>query len=371
MNRIVAGPPALARLWLATLAAALPFLFPHGALAAPAGATMAVPFDSGSVRVTLITDEAEAALTLLRTRDAKRSAADWERLWSSDGYRRLKRREAAMGRAFTDSAFAAFVRADSTRARAAAYARTLETWSAADLAGAGRRALAYLPPRSIIRAKVYLLIKPRTNSFVFDTETDPAILLYLDPAVTPAKLENTVAHELHHIGYAAACSAPADTTLTPGARAARQWLTAFGEGLAMLAAAGGPDHHPHEASPPEERARWDRDIAHASEDLRTLDRFLLDVATGRMSDPDSIRARGMSFFGVQGPWYTVGYMMAQSIEQMMGRDALLASVCDPVSLLETYNRAFAPRMTCRLAPPKWSPELLAALRARSAPRGSP
>lgn len=330
---------------------------------------MAVPFDSGSVRVTLITDEADVVLRLLRAPRAPK--AEWDRLWSSDGYKRLKRREEAMGRAFTDSSFAAFVRADSTHARADAYARTLKAWSAADLAGAGRRALTYLPPRSIIRAKVYLLIKPRTNSFVFDTNTDPAILLYLDPNVTPAKLENTVAHELHHIGYAAACNAPEDTTLTPGARAARVWLSAFGEGLAMLAAAGGPDHHPHEVSPPEERARWDRDIAHAGEDLRTVDRFLTDVATGRLSDPDSIRVRGMSFFGVQGPWYTVGYMMAQSIEQMMGRDSLIAVVCDPVSLLEAYNRAADPGMSCRLAPPRWSPELLAALRARTPAKGSP
>lgn len=342
---------------------------PSRGAAAPQATAMAVPFDSGSVRVTLVTDEAEAVLRLLRAPRAPR--AEWDRLWSSDGYQRLKRREAAMGRAFTDSSFAAFVRADSTHARAEAYRRTLEAWSAADLAGAGRRALAYLPPRSIIRAKVYLLIKPRMNSFVFDTNTDPAILLYLDPAVTPAKLENTVAHELHHIGYAAACNAPEDTTLTEGARAARPWLTAFGEGLAMLAAAGGPDHHPHEASPPEERARWDRDIAHAREDLETVDRFLTGVATGRLSDPDSIRVRGMSFFGVQGPWYTVGYMMAQSIEQMMGRDALIAVVCDPVSLLEAYNRAADPGMSCRLPPPRWSPELLRALHAKGPAKGSP
>jgi hypothetical protein len=345
---------------------ALVFAPSHG-VAASKGAAMAVPFDSGGVRVTLITDEAEAVLRLLRAPGSPR--AEWERLWSSDGYKRLKRRETAMGRAFTDSSFAAFVRADSTHARAEAYARTLEAWSRADLTGAGQRALAYLPPRSIIRAKVYLLIKPRTNSFVFDTNTDPAILLYLDPAVTPAKLENTVAHELHHIGYAAACQAPEDTTLTQGARAARVWVSAFGEGLAMLAAAGGPDHHPHEVSPPEERARWDRDIAHARDDFKTVDRFLADVATGRLSDPDSIRAQGMSFFGVQGPWYTVGYMMAQSIEQMMGRDALIATICDPVSLLETYNRAFTPGTSCRLPPPTWSPELLRALRAKT--KGSP
>ena len=77
----------------------------------------------------------------------------------------------------------------------------------------------------------------------------------------------------------------------------------------------------------------------------------------------------MSFFDVQGPWYTVGYMMAQSIEQMMGRDALIATICDPVSLLETYNRAFTPGTSCRLPPPTWSPELLRALRAKT--KGSP
>ena len=359
MRRLSAVAPAIAILALCLASS-------RGA-AAPQSAAMAVPFDSGSVRVTLITDEADAVQSLLRAPRAPN--AEWERLWSSDGYKRLKRREEAMGRAFTDSSFAAFVRADSTHARAEAFARTLEAWSTADLAGAGRRALAYLPPRSIIRAKVYLLIKPRTNSFVFDTNTDPAILLYLDPSVTRAKLENTVAHELHHIGYAAACQAPEDTTLTPGARAARVWVGAFGEGLAMLAAAGGPDHHPHEVSPPEERARWDKDIAHAREDLGTVDRFLLDVAIGRLTDPDSIRTRGMSFFGVQGPWYTVGYMMAQSIEQMMGRDALIAAICDPVSLLETYNRAADPGASCRMQLPRWSKELLAALRAKTkAPR---
>lgn len=336
---------------------------PSRSVATPQTTAMAVPLDSGSVRVTLITDEAEAVLHILKT--PRPSAADWARLWSSDGYKRLQRREAAMGRAFTDSSFASYVRADSTRARADAYARTLKAWSAADLAGAGRKALAYLPPRSIIRAKVYLLVKPRTNSFVFDTNTDPAILLYLDPAVTPAKLENTVAHELHHIGYAGACHTPEDTTLTPGARTARVWVGAFGEGLAMLAAAGGPNHHPHEVSPPEERARWDKDMTHTREDLHTLDRFLTDVATGRVTDPDSTRARGMSFFGVQGPWYTVGYMMAQTIEQMMGRDALIAAICDPVSLLETYNRAADPGASCRMPLPRWSPELLAALRAKA------
>jgi hypothetical protein len=83
---------------------------------------------------------------------------------------------------------------------------------------------------------VYPLIKPKTNSFVFRTSHGMAIFLYLDPAVTGPKFENTVVHELHHIGYAAACPAASDAT-TPAATA-RLYLGGFGEGLAVLAAAG-------------------------------------------------------------------------------------------------------------------------------------
>ena len=49
----------------------------------------------------------------------------------------------------------------------------------------------------------------------------------------------------------------------------------------------------------------------------------------------------MEFFGVQGPWYTVGYKMAVTIEQVEGRDGLITSICDPVELLRAYNRTAA------------------------------
>jgi hypothetical protein len=75
---------------------------------------------------------------------------------------------------------------------------------------------------------------------VFEVDIDPAIMLYLDPARTAAQLENTIAHELHHVGYAAACRAPTDSAADPALSAALGWLGAFGEGVAMLAAAGGP-----------------------------------------------------------------------------------------------------------------------------------
>ena len=46
----------------------------------------------------------------------------------------------------------------------------------------------------------------------------------------------------------------------------------------------------------------------------------------------------MSFFGtVQGPWYTVGYLMVQNVEKSEGRPALLRLLCDPVALVTTYQ----------------------------------
>jgi hypothetical protein len=123
-------------------------------------------------------------------------------------------------------------------------------------------------------------------------------------------------------------------------------LGAFGEGVAMLAAAGGPHVHPHATSPEPERVRWDRDVANAAADLWRVEAFLLDVLERRVTDPDSIGRVGMSFFGVQGPWYTLGWVMASTVERDAGRTALVGLLCDPVSLLRAYNAAAA-----RLSPP--------------------
>jgi hypothetical protein len=75
----------------------------------------------GSERVRLRLDSAEA-VAVLRLLELERSGrvasdADRQRLYSTEGYVRLKAREAAMGRAFTDSEFTAFVRSDTLRSR--------------------------------------------------------------------------------------------------------------------------------------------------------------------------------------------------------------------------------------------------------------
>jgi Putative zinc dependent peptidase (DUF5700) len=314
--------------------------------------------------LTIITDQAEAALAILELRQAGSPMPDaaWRRLFESEGYRRLKAREAAMGREFEDSTFRAFMTSDTLLRRAPALRRTLREWRTARLDEAGRKALAYLPSGTPIRAKVYLLIKPRTNSFVFEATTDPAIMLYLDPTRTPAQFENTVAHELHHIGYAAGCDSRPDAPTDSAVSTARQWLSAFGEGVAMLAAAGGPDVHPHATSPAEDRARWDRDVANAPADLRRVETFLLDILDRRVTDPDSIGRAGMSFFGVQGPWYTLGWVMASTVERTAGRAALVRVLCDPAELLAAYNAA---ARHGEGALPLWSDALLARLTAEA------
>jgi len=298
----------------------------------------------------------------------------WQRVFASEPYRRLRQREASLHREFTDDDFRKFVLSPDLSQRAPALRRTLDEWKREDLAAAARRVLAYLPANAVIHAKVYLLIKPQRNSFVFDLENDPTIFLFLDPDRTAAQAANTIAHELHHIGFSSVKSQSREPAgLAPAARKAVEWMGAFGEGFAMLAAAGSPDVHPHASSPPADRERWDRDMENFDADLRTLDRFFLDVLDGRLKTEAEIDERAFSFFGIQGPWYTVGYRMAVVIEKYEGRPKLIACMSDPRELLATYNRV-AKELHAKEKRPLalWSDELLEKIGApapRAAPRG--
>lgn len=315
--------------------------------------------------VQVVADEADAVLAILLKKKEGREVAeaDWQRLFASEGYVRLKKRDAGMGRPIEDADFRTFVLSEALAARADSLAATLARWKNADVSGAARRALAYLPAGARIRAKVYPVIKPRDNSFVFEVKTDPAIFLYLDPSVIADKLENTVAHELHHIGYGGSCPPPAAeeqiARLPQANRTALLWMGGFGEGLAMLAAAGGPDIHPHAVSKSEDRERWDRDVARFLEDMRKVEAFFRDILAGRLNEEEAAKA-AMPFYGeTQGPWYTVGWKMAATIEKALGRDRLIESACDPRKLLAAYNEAARKVGDGKL--PLWSDDLLHAL----------
>lgn len=325
-----------------------------------------------AVDVRVITDEAEAVLVVLAKRRANQpvTEADWQRIFSSEGYIRLKLRETAMRRSFEDADFKTFVLSDALLERAPALAETLEKWRRADINGAARRALLYLPDKARIKAKIYPVIKPRDNSFVFDLETDPAIFLYLDPTKGKEKFENTLAHEFHHIGYGSSCPSKSTSEgiskLPQNIQRVLMWTRAFGEGFAMLAAAGGTKIHPHAVSATEERARWDKDILNFNDDFRKIEKFYLDILQQRLTTDEDIQKVASSFYGIQGPWYTVGWRMAVTIEKTYGRAKLIECMCDQRKLLSVYNKAAAKHNRSARQPlALWSSSLIQAINETS------
>jgi len=319
------------------------------------------------LNVHLVTDEADAVLAILAKEDsgAKIEDKDWQRVFASEGYQRLKKREAQMKRAFEDQDFQKFVESPELRARRAALEKTLAAWKRADLRRPAELAMAYLPENATIKASVYPVIKPKTNSFVFEVDTNPAIFLYLDPDVDQAEFENTVAHEFHHIGYSSSCPPKENESgLTKQSDRVQQlanWVGAFGEGFAMLAAAGGPEVNAHATGKAADRERWDHDVADFNKNQQEVDSFFRKILSGELTH-DQAREQGFSYFGIQGPWYTVGWKMAVTVEHENGRKRLIAATCDFPAFLSVYNNA-AKKLAADGGEklPLWSPEIIKAL----------
>jgi len=105
-------------------------------------------------------------------------------------------------------------------------------------------------------------------------------------------------------------------------------------------------------------------MTHFDQDLRTVEGSFRDVITRHLSSPDSVRAAASAFYGVQGPWYTVGWKMAVTIEGRFGRAELIRCMTDPRRLLERYNAAAADyNRTHADTLARWSHDLVAALGA--------
>ncbi|HTA42626.1 MAG TPA: DUF5700 domain-containing putative Zn-dependent protease [Bryobacteraceae bacterium] len=312
-----------------------------------------------TVRLTLDTSEADAGLAILALEAAHRTpaASDWGALFSAEPYRRLKAREASVNNAFTDDAFKAFLASEGMIARTRALQTTLQIWEQADLTALGERVLDYLPQGAQITAKVYLEIKPVANSFVWGSGSARAIFLYLNPALSRSQFENKVAHEAHHIGLESLNEKQESllSGLSESQQRAVRWLGGFGEGEAMLGAAGSPEVHPHAADDEHTRARWDARMARFNDDLAAVQQFLLDILDGRIQGRDELARRAEPFYGEQGAFYTVGYKMASMVEMRFGRAALRDAMTDPRNLLILYNQAAAGQNGLR----RWSPELLA------------
>lgn len=250
--------------------------------------------------------------------------------------------EGALALRQADVALRKFVLSDDLLAQRAELARIVDDWTHTDLRQAADLALAYLTPKATIRARIYPAIKPRHNSFVWEVSTNPAIFLAVEPKPRE-QLLRTIAHELHHIGYGTACSE------LPMPRA---WVGAFGEGFAVLAAAGGPGAEPQIDA--QAREVWQQQMSTLAADFRDVERFLIAAIDGTLSKDDA-QKQAMEFFGTTGPWYTIGWTMATTIETAFGRATLIDVMCDQRKLLGTYNAAVKKR---GLQLPLWSPRLI-------------
>ena len=293
------------------------------------------------IKIQIISDEAEAVLKVLDKRNANKNIleSDWQSIFNSEGYVRLKKREHALKRSFSNKDFKKFVLSSELLKRRSDLTKALSEWKQISAEKAGKLALAYLPKNSEIKSKIYPVIKPKTNSFVFEITTNPAIFLYLDPTVSKKKFENTLAHELHHIGYANNCDKKdVYKTFPQNIQKVLKWTGAFGEGFAMLAAAGGTKNHPHSVSDLEEKKRWDKDVANFNVNLKLIEKFFLNLSNEKLTDEKEIET-ARSFYGIQGPWYTVGWKMGVVIEETFGRSKLIECMCDKTMLFKTYNEA--------------------------------
>ena len=322
-------------------------------------ATRAQP-DAGNaaIRLRLVSDEADAVLDIL-ARSAGGAAPDerqWSTLFSTEGYRRLAERERSLGRPFDDAAFRAFVMQPELGAQRERLAAALAAWSHADVRVCGQRALAYLPAGSRLHASVYPEIKPLPNSFVYDLAHDPGIFLNLDPTIGATEFTYTVAHELHHVGFAQNCPTPDVRAqlarLSPALQRFERWLGGFGEGFAVLAGAGGPDIDPGTVVKADARPEWVTESATFGTRISELATFFRGILSGQFADDVSARTAGMTFFGNQGAWYTVGWRMAVTIERRFGRARLIACIADDRLFMPTYNAA-AEGTTL----PRWSNDL--------------
>ena len=318
---------------------------------------------SPAIQLSLDTSEAEQALRILQKESSHQAVTpeDWQQLFSTIPYQWLKAREASMGRSFTEEDFQHFLLSPEALARQQEWEQTLAEMKQANMPAIGAGVLEWLPEGATIHARVFPEIKPKHNSFVWTKpENGPAIFLYLERQ-SKAKFENTVAHECHHIGLRSVekRQEAVQAGLPENVKTAINWMSAFGEGEAMLAAAGSVDRHPHWEDDASARARWDGDMMHFNADLEAVQQMLTEILDGTLKGDEAIGKRAAPFWGdVQGAWYTVGYEMAALVERAYGRKAFNECLLDPRKLLILYNQVAQQANAKGATLATWSPDLL-------------
>jgi hypothetical protein len=350
----------------------------HGRWSVDRRGTATEPPPAARPDLALNLDQARATLDLLAQRATGHTVPDtaWTAIFATEGHRRVMERERGMDahfgldRGINEASFRAWAESDLALDSLAERRMALDAWVRVDLDAAAALALAYLPAEARLRGTIYPLVREQRNSFIWDTDTDhPAIFMAVQPGLGPAALQHILAHEFHHIGAVSACAGRQRLDGPAEAREVLRWLGGFGEGLAVLAAAGGVGRPTHPHDPPDVREAWAVRLDSLATDMAALDAFFRAILAGEVTGEEAGR-RGFEFINrpgaPQGAFYSVGWHMAVTVERAFGRAAVIEAVCEPARLLLRYEEAVDSGAWSSL--PSWSPALMQQLRALTDPQ---
>jgi hypothetical protein len=129
--------------------------------------------------------------------------------------------------------------------------------------------------------------------------------------------------------------------------------------MAVLAAAGSLDAHPLADFSESYRLLRDLGAERFADNLEELNQFFLDTVHGDALN-DAVAHEGRIIFGnAGGPWYTVGYRIAVTIEREFGRGR---DACRPAPVRGSLQRSRrARKRRGRRPPPRVSAEILKAV----------
>jgi hypothetical protein len=323
---------------------------------------------AANIHLKLDPSEADRAIQIVEAERSGRPVAErhWKALFATLPYRALRAREASVGAPFTDDEFKAFLGSPAALAEIDTWKRTVAGMKSANMAEIGKRILDWLPSGATLHASVFPEIKPRPNSFVWRSRpSDPPAIFLAVQKQSRNSFRNTVGHELHHIGLDSLerRQDALQAGLPPQVKLAVKWMSAFGEGEAMLAAAGSTERHPHWEDDAVARARWDSDFMHFNADLKSVQDLLIDILDGKLKTDAEIQKRAAPFWGYQGAWYTLGYEMAALVDKRFGRKSFDQCLLDPRLLLLRYNQVAKEANAQGASLETWSPELIEKLQA--------
>ena len=291
--------------------------------------------------IDLVLDQIKTALNILNKNDKVKNISnnDWNNLFTAKGYQMLKQREKDMDNNFTDSILKEFLLDEETSSNLENYNNSLNRFLDIDLDHLISKTKKYLPQSAEINTAIIPVIKPESNSFVHSINERLLLFIYLEPNISKDKLENKLIHELHHVGLDDVYNKSDYSHLTAPAQKMIEWTNAFGEGFAMLAAAGIIDEHPNNFSE-ESKKLWDENIKNFNTDFKKIENFLLNILYENFHNDKELYNKGFELMvsnGGQGSWYTVGYKIAKVIEKTANRKVLIDCMDDLTKLYTVYN----------------------------------